>query len=70
MKTWAVLYIYMRAERNSTLSNNSKQLQGNRQGQDDDSEKADVSVRPLHPLCWVWKERRENTDQWELHKNT
>lgn len=50
-KTWSVLCL--RVEFNYTLLNNAKQLQSNRQGQDDHSEKADVAVHPVHPLGWV-----------------
>lgn len=42
----------------------AEQLQGNRYGENDDSEVADVAVGTVHPLGWICNEKdKANIDQ-------
>lgn len=43
-----------------TILEDTKQLQGHRYGQNDDSKVSNVAIGTIHPLGWIWHETQQN----------
>lgn len=43
-------------QRLKSFLKDSKQLQSNRYGQEDDSKQSNVAIGAIHPLGWIWDE--------------